>query len=700
MAFGKVIEKLIVTLQANDAAFKKDLDRSARDAQSWGKNVQRQFATAAKVGAAGMAAMATAAAYTFNETRQLIDEQAKLARVSNVSVREFQQGAFAVKTLGVEQEKYADILKDVNDRIGDFVATGGGPMKDFFENIAPKVGVTAEQFRNLSGKDALQLYVTSLEKANLNQQDMTFYMEAMASDSTKLLPLFRENGKAMGEMADQADRLGLTMSAVDAAQVEAANDALTRAGAVAEGWAKRLTVELAPAVQAVADLYVEAALQANGYADTAAIVGDIAEAAIGGIGDTWEDISLGIIQSRAQLANFLADAIEIAQKLQASGLTKLFGLGALTEGLANSGDPQIWREMGEGYAAEFEAGFSDRAKNGSFSKRFAKQLEANRKKLQEQIDEAANRPSGVSVDVGALPVIDKAALKEQERQLSSVENLLRSLREPLQVYADDVRVIDSLLAAGKLSQQEYNSALEEYQRRLNETTPEFEAFNEAQKEAKSIIAANKTELEKLNEELERARGLAASGELPQDEFEKFEKRIGEAKERLKDANSELTVFAEQAARNIQDALGDTILASMNGTTDGLLDMWSNMLKQMVAEAIAAQIGEALGLENLLSGGKSGESGLIQKGLDLLSFDGGGFTGDGTRSGGLDGRGGFLAMVHPNETVVDHTKGQQLGPANNITINYRGSGDRREDKSAAGAMARDINRMVQAGRRYS
>ena len=36
-----------------------------------------------------------------------------------------------------------------------------------------------------------------------------------------------------------------------------------------------------------------------------------------------------------------------------------------------------------------------------------------------------------------------------------------------------------------------------------------------------------------------------------------------------------------------------------------------------------------------------------------SYDGGGYTGDGPRSGGLDGKGGFLAMVHPNETVVDH-----------------------------------------------
>jgi hypothetical protein len=41
---------------------------------------------------------------------------------------------------------------------------------------------------------------------------------------------------------------------------------------------------------------------------------------------------------------------------------------------------------------------------------------------------------------------------------------------------------------------------------------------------------------------------------------------------------------------------------------------------------------------------------------LPSFDGGGYTGNGSRTGGLDGQGGFLSMMHPQETVTDHTRG--------------------------------------------
>lgn len=41
---------------------------------------------------------------------------------------------------------------------------------------------------------------------------------------------------------------------------------------------------------------------------------------------------------------------------------------------------------------------------------------------------------------------------------------------------------------------------------------------------------------------------------------------------------------------------------------------------------------------------------------LPNFAGGGSTGSGVRAGGLDGKGGYMAMVHPRETIIDHTKG--------------------------------------------
>jgi hypothetical protein len=42
-------------------------------------------------------------------------------------------------------------------------------------------------------------------------------------------------------------------------------------------------------------------------------------------------------------------------------------------------------------------------------------------------------------------------------------------------------------------------------------------------------------------------------------------------------------------------------------------------------------------------------------IPLNSYSGGGYTGSSPRSGGIDGRGGFPAILHPQETVIDHTQ---------------------------------------------
>jgi len=54
-------------------------------------------------------------------------------------------------------------------------------------------------------------------------------------------------------------------------------------------------------------------------------------------------------------------------------------------------------------------------------------------------------------------------------------------------------------------------------------------------------------------------------------------------------------------------------------------------------------------------------------LGNVGYEGGGYTGNGLRAGGLDGKGGFLGILHPNETVIDHTKGQGMGATVNFNI---------------------------------
>ncbi len=212
-------------------------------------------------GAASVAGLVAAA----SNLSQVSKEVTFLAQVSNVSVEEFQKLAFGARTVGIEQEKLADIFKDTQDKIGEFLQTGGGPLADFFKDIAPRVGVTAAQFRSLSGPQALQLYVSSLEKANLSQSQFTFFLEAIASDSARLLPLLRNNGAGFREAGDEAERLGGILSEELVVKSLEFEKSLERLRTLSKGVAIDLGTVLIPALNDLATEYLDARTAGLGF---------------------------------------------------------------------------------------------------------------------------------------------------------------------------------------------------------------------------------------------------------------------------------------------------------------------------------------------------------------------------------------------------------------------------------------------------
>lgn len=216
---SEMIGRLRVALGLETASFEKGAKRAGAEIDAFGSKAEKAgFAVGRTVKAIAAGGAALAGSAVVSQLKSMVEESLRsikamkdLAQVSNSSIAEFQAVAFAAGTVGVEMDKLADIYKDMNDRVGEFLETGGGPMKDFFTNIAPKVGVTAAQFKDLSGPQALQLYVSSLEKAGVNQQQMTFYLEAMSGDLTKLLPLLQNNGAGMRKLSDDAKRMGIVL---------------------------------------------------------------------------------------------------------------------------------------------------------------------------------------------------------------------------------------------------------------------------------------------------------------------------------------------------------------------------------------------------------------------------------------------------------------------------------------------------------
>ncbi|KQE14290.1 phage tail protein [Acinetobacter pittii] len=247
------------------------------------------------------------------------------SRLANANTTEFQEWAFAASKVNVEQDKLSDIMKDVNDKFGDFMQTGGGEMADFFEKIAPKVNVTAKEFQGLSGPQILEKYYETLQKANVSQAEMTFYMESIADDATLLAPLLDNNAEKLKEYAKQAHDLGVIMSSEAMESTKEFNTALGTIQSTLQGVMTRMAAQAAPALTDLANRFLTFAVESKEGIDDSiksiigileslfSIVGEIFNT----IGEIWKDLTSDIGDGSLSQIGFM-DAVSVA--LRALGI--------------------------------------------------------------------------------------------------------------------------------------------------------------------------------------------------------------------------------------------------------------------------------------------------------------------------------------------------------------------------------------------
>lgn len=142
------------------------------------------------------------------------------------------------------------------------------------------------------------------------------------------------------------------------------------------------------------------------------------------------------------------------------------------------------------------------------------------------------------------------------------------------------------------------------------------------------------------------------------------------------ADGLIAATADQAAET-QQVFGDVfqnfddrMSRSIVQGKEGFRNLGDSLIQEVGTRALRQVTGDLMrSLGGLFGGGGGGGGGFLGglfQGLGglfgLPSFAGGGYTGGKPRSGGLDGQGGFLAMLHPQEMVFDHTKMPRGGRA--------------------------------------
>ena len=142
----------------------------------------------------------------------------------------------------------------------------------------------------------------------------------------------------------------------------------------------------------------------------------------------------------------------------------------------------------------------------------------------------------------------------------------------------------------------------------------------------------------------------------------------------KDVTESLAEIANKAIDGLGKAFTDAITGAKK-FSDAIRSMAKSVIDSLIQMLIQKYLVDAAfsGItsffnQNSSTGGTGSALSQAQKAGFGVSGDGGGYTGMGARAGGIDGKGGFPAILHPNESIIDHSKGQSMGVTVQQTIN--------------------------------
>jgi hypothetical protein len=173
----------------------------------------------------------------------------------------------------------------------------------------------------------------------------------------------------------------------------------------------------------------------------------------------------------------------------------------------------------------------------------------------------------------------------------------------------------------------------------------------------ALLAATPSgQLEKAREEMQFLAAALETGAINEAQFtEAVGVHYGKASEAL----DQMSEFAVEAARGIQDAFADFLFDPFDDKTDSMLDKFSTMLRKMAAQAAAAQLNEVLFGEM----GKTGKLGGLA-GMLAASFTSGGLSAEGKAGLEAFGYPGYAQGTPwvPNDGLAYLHKGEQVIPA--------------------------------------
>lgn len=625
---------LSVDLVAKMAKFEADLGKASRAAEANSKRMALafDFVKGAIVGMAGALSVGVFA-NSVREVATYADEIGKMAQRVGIGTEALSGLTYAAKLSDVSNETLSTGLKKLS---GVMQEAAGGVERQ--KRVLKELGVTELQDVNKAFLQLADRFSEMEEGAGKGAAAAeVFGMRA----GPELLTLLNQGAAGINAATAEAERFGIIVTRDAVVAAERFNDNLERLATLAQGARVSLLSNLVDGLGRATQAYLDAAAAGSKF-----------QGVIAGIrtfltGDDRYKNDKTLVEQTDKLLSLEKEI----STLRSSG-------SALDAALATRKEAQLKTLQREiqttlAYRKVLEAEDTRPKATGKVNasifnstipkppklKRFdaqGKELDLTNKALArylEQLDSTIQRTQELTAVEEARIFLSKqqgVSDKDAEQVLSLARRIdtEKALKEATQDR------IDSELDA----MRRVDEANEQYQSRLKSLTDSA---------ATNVFKRQADDLQFLIDAL-------AKGDIALQVYnESVDNLFNVTEEKMEKTKS----LAEELGLTFTSAFEDAIVGG-KGFSDVLKGLEKDIIRLVTRKAVTEPLGNFITGAIGGSGGGSGGGigGFFSKLFSGLSFDGGGSTGNGPRSGGLDGKGGFMAMLHPKETVTDHTKG--------------------------------------------
>lgn len=242
------IGKLATILTANTMPFQQGLQKAAGSVASFAKKVANVAQVAAKFGVAVGAAAAAGIVVLTKKAFASIDATAKMSDKLGIATEKLIGLRHAATQSGVGADTLDMALQRMTRRLSE-AALGGGEALGAIKEL----GLNAQALASASPDQAFRMIADAMEGVKNPADRVRLAFKFFDSEGVSLVNTLRGGSDAIDAMQKEAEDLHMTFNRVDAAKVEAANDAMARLFSSIKNVGMEMAIRLAPIVEEVAN---------------------------------------------------------------------------------------------------------------------------------------------------------------------------------------------------------------------------------------------------------------------------------------------------------------------------------------------------------------------------------------------------------------------------------------------------------------